>query len=353
MPQMCPACSCDNADGLPTCARCGESLLNLLGANTVLLERYSVARVLGCGGMGAVYLANDVRIPGRQVAVKENLSASPQAQIQFQTEVALMATLRHSNLPVVSDQFAARGRQYMVMDYIAGETLEDLLARRGPLPAPEVILLVNQLLDVLAYLHGRGIVHRDVKPGNVKLTPEGRPILVDFGIAKVVAPGQITKTWARGMGSPGFAPIEQYGTGTDARSDLYSLGAVAYYLLSGHAPPSAPDLVAGTPLIPLTSLRGDIPPHLQQVIFTAMAVSPTQRYQSAAEMQTALLSPVTALARTVVVGQACPHCGTPNQPGEIYCQKCAGLLVGQRKCPHCRHTTPLNASFCTRCGRRV
>ncbi len=353
MPQMCPACSSDNADGLANCARCGETLLRLLGANTVLSGRYCVLRVLGCGGMGAVYLANDLRIPGRQVAVKENLSALAQAQEQFQAEVGMMATLRHSNLPVVSDQFASGGRQYMVMDFIPGDTLEDCLARRGPLPAPEVILLVNQLLDVLGYLHGRGIVHRDVKPGNVKLTPEGRPILVDFGIAKIVAPGQITKTWARGMGSPGFAPIEQYGTGTDARSDIYSLGAVAYYLLSGHAPPAAPDLVAGTPLVPLTSLRGDVPLHLQQVVFTAMALSPTQRYQSAADMQRALLSPVTAPANTVLMSRVCPGCGFANQPDEIYCQQCSRVLVDQRKCPHCRHTTPLSASFCTRCGRRL
>ena len=157
----------------------------------------------------------------------------------------------------------------------AGENLEDLVTRRGALPAPEVIVLVNQLLDVLGYLHGRGVVHRDVKPANVKLTPEGRPVLVDFGIAKVFIPGQITKTWAHGVGSPGFAPIEQYGTGTDARSDLYSLGAVTYYLLTGQAPPPAPDLGGWN----ATSFRrpsyaSDVSEGLQRVVFTAMALSP-------------------------------------------------------------------------------
>jgi eukaryotic-like serine/threonine-protein kinase len=349
MSQMCPGCSRDNADGRVSCAYCGESLLGLLGASTILVFRYRVTRVLGCGGMGAVYLADDMRILGRQVAVKENLTTSPQAQAQFQAEVGLMAALRHPNLPVVSDQFTeSTGRQYMVMDYVAGENLEDLVTRRGALPAPEVIVLVNQLLDVLGYLHGRGVVHRDVKPANVKLTPEGRPVLVDFGIAKVFIPGQITKTWARGVGSPGFAPIEQYGTGTDARSDLYSLGAVTYYLLTGQVPPPAPDLAAGTPLIPPTRLRQDLSEGLQRVVFTAMALIPTQRFQSAMEMQQALLG-----GGLLTATRPCPQCGYVNPVDEIFCQNCEHLLSNQRKCPHCKRMTPTNSKFCTYCGRKA
>jgi eukaryotic-like serine/threonine-protein kinase len=349
MSQMCPGCSRDNADGPVSCAYCGESLLGLLGASTILVFRYRVTRVLGCGGMGAVYLAEDVRILGRQVAIKENLIKAPHAQAQFQNEVGLMAALRHPNLPVVSDQFTEpTGRQYMVMDYVAGENLEDLVTRRGALPVPEVIVLVNQLLDVLGYLHGRGVVHRDVKPANVKLTPEGRPVLVDFGIAKVFIPGQITKTWARGVGSPGFAPIEQYGTGTDARSDLYSLGAVTYYLLTGQAPPPAPDIAAGTPLVPPTKLRGDVSEGLQRVVFTAMALNPTQRFQSAMEMQQALLG-----GGLLTVTQPCPQCGYVNPVDEIFCQNCGHLLASQRKCSHCKRMTPANSKFCAYCGRKV
>lgn len=289
MPQMCPGCSRDNADGDAACVYCGEALLGLLGANAILAGRYRVGRVLGCGGMGAVYLADDLRIAGRQVAVKENLNTAPQAQAQFRTEVGLMAALRHPNLPAVSDQFAGpTGRQYLVMDYIAGETLEGLVARRGPLPEAEVIALADRLLDVLAYLHSQGVVHRDVKPANVRLTPDGKPVLVDFGITKLHAAGRSTQTWARGAGSPGYAPIEQYGAGTDARSDLYSLGAVLYYLLTGQAPPAAPDLISGLPLVPPRVLQPGISIGIQQLVSKAMALHQAQRYQSAGEMRQAL-----------------------------------------------------------------
>ncbi|MFZ2422818.1 MAG: protein kinase, partial [Anaerolineae bacterium] len=289
MPQMCPGCSRDNANGGAICVYCGEPLLGLLGANAILAGRYRVTRVLGCGGMGAVYLADDLRIAGRQIAVKENLNTLPQAQAQFQTEVNLMAALHHPNLPAVSDQFVApTGRQYLVMDYIAGETLEDLVMRHGPLPEAEVIALADRLLDVLAYLHSQGVVHRDVKPANVKLTLDGQPVLVDFGIAKLHAAGRPTQTWARGAGSPGFAPIEQYGAGTDARSDLYSLGAVLYYLLTGQVPPAAPDLLSGTPLPPLQSPKPGISIGTLQLVSKAMVLHQAQRYQSAGEMRLAL-----------------------------------------------------------------
>jgi hypothetical protein len=292
MPQMCPNCSRDNPDYTQTCAHCGELLRGLLGRNTILEGRYRVTRVLGCGGMGAVYLADDNRIQGRRVAVKENLSTTPQAQAQFQAEVSLMVGLSHPGLPDVSDQFIGPGgRQYIVMDYVEGETLEDIVDRRGSLPEAEVIALADQLLDVLEHLHSHSVIHRDVKPANVKITPSGKPVLVDFGIAKLHAPGLRTQTWGRGFGSPGFAPPEQYGAGTDARSDLYSLGAVMYFLLTGQVPPEAPELAAGTRLTPPRQLRSDLSSHVQSVIFKAMALNTAQRYQSAAEMRQALLGP--------------------------------------------------------------
>jgi WD40 repeat protein/predicted Ser/Thr protein kinase len=292
MPQMCPNCSRDNPDNAQTCLYCGEALRGLLGHNTLLEGRYRVTHVLGSGGMGAVYLADDTRIPGRQVAIKESLNTSLQAQSQFQSEVSLMVGLNHPGLPNVSDQFTSPlGRQYLVMDYAEGETLEDVVNRRGPLPEAEVITLVEQLLDVLEHLHSHSIIHRDVKPANIKLKSDGKPVLVDFGIAKLHAPGHSTQTWARGVGSPGFAPIEQYGAGTDARSDLYSLGAVMYYLLTGQSPPEAPDLAAGMSLSPPRKLRPDLSPHVQKVVFKAMALNPDQRFQSAAEMRQALRQP--------------------------------------------------------------
>jgi serine/threonine protein kinase len=292
--QMCPNpnCSRDNSDGASTCSYCHEPLRRLLSFHTLLDNRYRVTKVLGCGGMGAVYLADDTRVPGRRVAVKENLNTSPQAQSQFQSEVHLMVGLDHPGLPDVSDQFTGpMGRQYLVMDYVEGKTLEDLVNERGPLPEDEVIALARQLLDVLEHMHSHSVIHRDIKPSNIKLKPDGKPVLVDFGIAKVHAPGHRTQTWAQGVGTPGFASVEQYGAGTDARSDLYSLGAVIYFMLTAQVPPEAPALAAGTPLSPPRKLRPDLSPHVQRIIFKAMALNPDQRFQSAVEMRQALRQP--------------------------------------------------------------
>lgn len=286
---MCPRCSRDNYDVAQSCSQCHETLRGLLGQNTVLENRYQANRVLGCGGMGAVYLASDLRIQGRQVAIKENLDTSGLAQSQFDAEVKVMAALRHPNLPAISDHFIGpNGRQYLVMDYIPGDTLEDIVAQRGPVSEAEAAALVSQLLDVLGYLHAAGIVHRDIKPANIKRTPDGKLFLVDFGIAKRQATGFVTQMWARGVGSPGFAPIEQYGGGTDGRTDIYSLGAVFYFLLTAQVPPEAPDLASGTLLRPPSQMRGGITSDTDRLVLRAMAAQPIHRFQSVAEMRQAL-----------------------------------------------------------------
>lgn len=289
MAQMCPYCSRDNYDLAQFCTYCRQSLRGLLGQNTVLAGRYQVAQVLGCGGMGAVYLAYDQRIQGRQVAVKENLDTTPLARSQFDAEVKVMAALRHPNLPGISDHFIGpNGRQYLVMDYIAGETLEDIVTRRGPLPEAEVVALTRQLLDALDYLHSNRVVHRDIKPSNIKRTPDGRLYLVDFGISKRQATGVVTQSWARGVGSPGFAPLEQYSGGTDGRSDIYSLGAVLYFLLTGLVPPDAPDLASGTLLQPPSRVKPGVSGDTDKLVLRAMATQPVHRFQTAAEMRQAL-----------------------------------------------------------------
>jgi serine/threonine protein kinase len=149
-------------------------------------------------------------------------------------------------------------------------------------------------LNVVDYLHDHAVIHRDIKPANIKMRPDGKLILVDFGLAKIYVPGQRTYTGARGMGSPGFAAPEQYSTGTDARSDIYSVGAVMYYMLTGEPPPEAIALGAGTSLVPPRQKRPDLSIHIQSVVFKAMALNPTNRYQSVAEMRRALMSPILA-----------------------------------------------------------
>ncbi len=298
MAQMCPNCSRDNADNAQGCINCQEQLLDLLGQNTMLDNRYQVTGVLGCGGFGAVYLAQDKRIQGRQVAVKENRpdpQANPQAvaqaRQQFKAEVNVMINLHHAGLPNVSDQFtASAGRQYMVMDYVEGETLDDIIDRRKSLPEAEVVDLAGQLLDILEHLHRQQppVIHRDVKPANIKQRPDGQIVLVDFGISKLQ--GQGTQSWAKSAGTPGFAPLEQYGRGTTAAySDIYSLGAVIYYLLTGKVPSTAPDLAAGAPLTPPRKLKPQLSLKIQRVVFKAMAINVNERYQSVAEMRQALL----------------------------------------------------------------
>lgn len=294
MAQMCPNCSTNHADNASQCGACRQPLLNLLGQGTVLANRYRVTQVLGCGGMGAVYLAHDQNIPNQLVAVKENLSNSAQAQQQFQSEVQVMRRLRHTGLPRVTDQFTGpRNRQYMVMDYIAGETLEAAVQRRHPLPIAEIVDIGLQLTEVLRYLHSCQVIHRDIKPPNIRLTPEGQAVLVDFGISKLHVPGQRTQVWGKGMGTDGYAPLEQYtmsgSIGTDARTDLYSLGAVLYFALTNQTPPSALELERGVkPLTPPMRLRADVPQPLQRVIFTAMALPKDRRYQTADAMRQAL-----------------------------------------------------------------
>lgn len=207
----------------------------MLTPGLLLQNRYQIIRLLGQGGMGAVYQANDLRLQ-RVVAVKENNGGDAQ---QFQQEAILLANLSHSNLPRVIDHFAeSTGAQYLVMDYIEGEDLDTMLTRQGALPETQVLAWLDQILDAVAYLHNHGVIHRDIKPANIKITPSGQAVLVDFGIAKVFQSGRATFSGARAV-TPGFASPEQYRGGTDQRSDIYSLGATLYALVTGQTPPDA------------------------------------------------------------------------------------------------------------------
>jgi serine/threonine protein kinase len=260
-----------------------------LPPDTVLVDRYQIIRPLGRGGMGTLYLARDLRFERRYVALKENAESSPAAQEQFRLEAELLATLRHPHLPTVTDHFIDN-RQFLVMDYVEGENLEETVEREGPLPEGRVLNWADQVLDALIYLHTQSppIIHRDVKPANIRITPEGEAALVDFGVAKYMVPGRATATVAR-AGSPGYAPIEQYSGGTDTRSDLYSLGATLYLALTGHHPPESPAMVSRQKTLPLPRrLNPAISACTEAVILRAMRTNPEKRFQSAAEMRAAL-----------------------------------------------------------------
>ncbi len=247
----CPACGRENSDDSKFCGACGLSLAatptGKLNPDTILDGRYSIVRTIGQGGMGAVYLALDTRLQNKPVAIKEMSTGAVGGDLQaaidsFKKEARILINLRHHALPVIYDFFSGEEqRWYLVMDYIKGDTLKAELQKRGPLPEAEVIYWAHQLCDILEYLHKQNppIIFRDLKPDNIMLTPEGQIKLIDFGIARNFQPGNTADTVAYGSG--GFAPPEQYGQNqTDARSDVYSLGATLHFLLTGIDPSKNP-----------------------------------------------------------------------------------------------------------------
>src|SRR3989442_9810466 len=216
----------------------------MLLPETILQGRYRIIRQLGQGGMGAVYEALDQRLD-TTVALKETFFVEEKLRKQFEREARLLARLHHQALPRVSDHFNEGDGQFLVMQFIAGEDLFEMLsARNAPFPQAEVARWADQLCDALDYLHTQDpqIIHRDIKPQNLKLTSRGQIVLLDFGLAKgSVGPLTAVTTSASIFGyTPNYAPLEQIqGKGTDPRSDIYALGATLYHLVTNVKPPDA------------------------------------------------------------------------------------------------------------------
>jgi hypothetical protein len=259
-----------------------------LEPNELLNDRYRIDAQLGKGGMGTVYLAHD-RTLDIQVAVKENLNVNPESERQFRREARLLASLRHPNLPRVTDHFILEDRQYLVMDYIAGIDLNTRSLEKPP-GVDEVLEWGDAIADALAYLHSRQppVIHRDIKPANIKLQPDGKPVLVDFGIAKE-SDQAMTTTGARGL-TPGYSPPEQYGDQrTDARSDQYALAATLYTLLTGQRPADSIKRMLGKEkLKPVRELNPSVPDHVDAALERALALDKEQRFTSMADFRKAL-----------------------------------------------------------------
>lgn len=327
---------------------------HILEPGTLLRRRYEILELVGQGGMGAVYKAADRRLEGRVCAIKEvlpNLADSAmteeeldQMSEQFRIEASILSRLDHPNLPKVSDYFSNSGREYLVMDFVEGRDLHEVVREQQKsalqLTEQQVLGWASQLLDALEYLHEQDppVVHRDVKPSNIKVTPRGVVKLVDFGLVKVLHNDDSrTVTVVQGRGTVAYTPLEQYGgdTGfTDARSDIYGLGATLYHLLAGVPPADAKErfLKPGV-LTSLQQINPNVSPRLERVIFQALAMHPNERPANIRELRNMLFgsaplpyqaSPSTSLSHL--------HATTPSWRDVFYenrylVMSAAGLLL--------------------------
>jgi serine/threonine protein kinase len=276
----------------------------MLAPNSILQNRYRVLRELGHGGMGNVYEALDQRLKCR-VALKETYATqNADARRAFEREAALLANLRHAALPKVIDYFSESDNDFLVMEFIPGSDLAELLDRDGgPFPESQVIGWALSILRVLEYLHAQEppIVHRDIKPANLKLTTTGDLFLLDFGIAKgsLGAISSLATSRSVRAFTPVYASLEQVlGLGTDARSDVYSLGATLYHLLAATPPIDAPTRFQAIedehrdPLESIERINSDRSSRVASVVYAAMGVSRKNRFSSAAAMRNALLAAI-------------------------------------------------------------
>ena len=324
----------------------------MLAADTVLQGRYRIVRQLGQGGMGAVYEAVDERLD-TVVALKETLFTDEKLRKQFEREARLLARMHHPALPRVSDHFNEADGQFLVMQYIAGEDLSAMLAQRnGPFPQEEVLTWADQLCDALDYLHTQDpqIIHRDIKPQNLKLTARGQIVLLDFGLAKgSVGQMSVVTTSASIFGyTPNYAPLEQVqGLGTDPRSDIYALAATLFHLMTNVKPPDALSrasaIVNGLPdPLPLANhVTPQVSAAVAAVLSKGMSQKRDDRFASASAMRDALRVATEhplGDAATVLIGGAVANAGASTISAEA-----ATKLAGDQ-------TTPLGSEAQTLLG---
>src|SRR6266540_2310111 len=259
----------------------------------ILAGRYEVGRLLGAGGMAEVYEGHD-RLLARRMAIKILLSQyahDPAFLERFRREAQSAASLSHPNIVSVYDTGSDGDTWFIVMELVAGNTLRDLIHLHGPVHPARAAEICSEVAGALAVAHARGIVHRDVKPGNVMLTTEGKVKVMDFGIARASAVPSITQTSAVVGTAQYIAPEQAQGLEVDGRTDVYALGCCLYEMVTGQVPFSGPTPVAiayrhvREEPTPPRALNPDVPPPLERVCLKAMAKRPEDRYQTAAEMQ--------------------------------------------------------------------
>ncbi|HAF62803.1 MAG TPA: serine/threonine protein kinase [Anaerolineaceae bacterium] len=282
----------------------------------ILQNRYLIKKIIGRGGMGSVYLADDTLLEGRKCALKEveydrsldNILIK-EAQGQFMREATILARLDHPNLPKVSDFFSIESCDYLVMDYVPGEDIRTLILQAKHeekfLPISDIRNWAQQLGDALSFLHSQEppIVHRDIKPSNLKITPSGLLKLVDFGLVKIMVPDDVTITVIQGQGTAIYTPLEQYGGDgihTDIRSDIYSFGATLYHLTTNVQPPDARERFLNPNKLTLPSeINPAISSQIEKAILWALELHPDDRPQTVKQFTDALLGNTKQLAEKV------------------------------------------------------
>ena len=317
-----------------------------LAPGTVLTKRYRIEALIGSGGYASVYRATDLTF-GYERAIKEVSDPDQGVRTQFRLEAELLINSKHPNIPHGYHLIEDMGRLFLVMDYVRGKDLEELLneslTQKGrPLDEAQVLRWAIDICGALDEMHNLRVpvIHRDIKPANIKITPDGVPILIDFGLAKLQQKGP-TMTAAQGV-SPGFAPPEQYMAKgrTDPRTDIYGLGATLFACLTGKDPPEAPGrLLAQTGaggtqgmfLQPPRRLNSRVSEETDHVIVKSLELSPNNRQQSASQLRDELVVALQKLTgvfgdSTLAMGTVCARCGTQNRPDAVRCVHCGSLL---------------------------
>lgn len=328
-----------------------------LAPGTMLAGRYFIQGHIGGGGFGHIYKAQD-RVLGYRRAIKEAFFRDPQTQRQFRLEAEFILNARHPHLVRGYAVFEQAGRFYLVMDYVDGHTLEEIAIqhiRRTNLPPSEAQVLdwILPICDAVSTLHTQPapIIHRDVKPANIKLTRQGVPVLIDLGLAKLYAPGTQTIGAALAF-TPGYAPPEQYQASgaTDQRTDVYGLGATLYYLLTGYQPTEAPARLSAQALPSLCALNPLLSAMTEQIVLKAMSLDPAERQQDAhtlmrelAAARLALTSPSIPSVQSSVAEPGVHITAPPEMPHYDQTQMCL----------HCGMVNPREAHFCLRCGAPI
>ena len=320
----------------------------VLTTTTVLAQRYQVLGKIGQGGMGAVYLVADQRLSDKHWALKEldpSALMNPQERQEriaaFQQEANLLASLAHPNLTKVLDCFSRSDRYYLVMDFVEGSSLRQLLdVRTTPFSEMQVLKWADQLCDVLSYLHTQSppVIFRDLKPDNILVDQSDRIKLIDFGIARFFRPDR-TKDTAT-FGTVGYAPPEQYGRGqTEARSDIYSLGATLHHLLTLRDPANDP-----FGFLPIRTIQPLLSPQLEQVVQRALEQRVEARWLSASAMKAALhaTTPVTVTKQQ-----------SSSQSANKYSHQVAADAILLQDCPHCQERLTVGARYCPNCFKQV